>query len=721
MAATEMPSFGLNAASEDLLVWEPGELRVEIEIPEDRPATIRRISFGPTVVAGGAGSPLAEPLVLGHGRDLNQTRGLARTRVGARLRPRREACSVSQDRTSVAVVQVDGATGLEVRTELTADASARVVRAVTTAVNGGTAPLVLEALPSLMLDALGQADPASVRIWRGASSWCAENRWVGESLAGNRGVIRNDTAEMPLVQSAAVTAVGRSTWSTDGDLPVGVLVDEAGGRALGWQIEHNGPWRWEVGGSSSAPFAVSVGLSGPTWEDHQWAIELPPGGSFTTVPVAVGVGSDLPDVVSQLAAYRRARRRPRPGESRPYLVFNDYMNTLNGNPSEAALVPLIDAAAAAGAEVFCIDAGWYDEDGGDWWPSVGEWRPSLNRFPTMGLDGVLDRIRERGMLPGIWVEPEVVGALSPVATQLPESAFLHRAGRRVVERERYFLDLADRAARGFLDEVFDRLIADHDIRFFKLDYNVTPGTGGDGRASGDGLLRHCRGYLEWFEALRARHPDVSFENCGSGAMRQDFAQLERFDLQSTSDQQDFRLYPPIAAGAPIMVDREQAGNWAYPQAEMSMEEIAFTMVTGLSGRLYLSGFLDRLDDDQAALVREGCRLYRERAQAMEASTAFWPCGLPGWSDDAVSLGWLTSDEVEVVVWWRGVTPTELELRLPVAVDARAPRIYPETLADWSIGQGSDASVLHVAMPAGPTARRFIFARSPQSTGQDAQA
>ena len=69
--------------------------------------------------------------------------------------------------------------------------------------------------------------------------------------------------------------------------------------------------------------------------------------------------------------------------------------------------------------------------------------------------------------------------------------------------------------------------------------------------------------------------------------------LARFDLQSTSDQQDFLLYPPIAAGAPVQILPEQAGNWAYPQPSMSHEEIAFTMVTGLSGRLYLSGFLDR--------------------------------------------------------------------------------------------------------------------------------
>ena len=70
----------------------------------------------------------------------------------------------------------------------------------------------------------------------------------------------------------------------------------------------------------------------------------------------------------------------------------------------------------------------------------------------------------------------------------------------------------------------------------------------------------------------------------------DQAVLSRYDLQLTSDQRDYRLYPTIAAAAPMAMAPEQAGNWSYPQPGMTLEQIAFTMVTGLSGRLYLSLF-----------------------------------------------------------------------------------------------------------------------------------
>ena len=91
-------------------------------------------------------------------------------------------------------------------------------------------------------------------------------------------------------------------------------------------------------------------------------------------------------------------------------------------------------------------------------------------------------------------------------------------------------------------------------------------------------------------------------------MRAGFARLERFDFQSTSDQQDVLKYLPIAVGAPIQMLPEQAGNWAYAQPSMTDEEIAFAMVTVLTGRLYMSGFVDGVSAAQLELVADGPEL-----------------------------------------------------------------------------------------------------------------
>lgn len=127
---------------------------------------------------------------------------------------------------------------------------------------------------------------------------------------------------------------------------------------------------------------------------------------------------------------------------------------------------MIDAAAKVGADYFCIDAGWYD-DGADWWDSVGEWRLSDVRFPDGGLDRVLQAIRAAGMVPGLWLEPEVIGVRSPWPRSLPQEAFLQRRGTRVVEHGRYLLDLRNEFARKHLDDVVDRLVDEHGVGYFK--------------------------------------------------------------------------------------------------------------------------------------------------------------------------------------------------------------------------------------------------------------
>jgi alpha-galactosidase len=398
------------------------------------------------------------------------------------------------------------------------------------------------------------------------------------------------------------------------------------------------------------------------------------------------------------------------------VVFNDYMNTLMGNPTTEKLLPLIDAAAEAGADCFCVDAGWYDEDG-HWWDSVGEWQPSSWRFPG-GLGEVTGRIRERGMVPGIWLEPEVVGVRSPLAGRLPEEAFFRRDGARVVEHGRYHLDLRHPAAREHVTAVVDRLVAEFGIGFFKFDYNIMPGPGTDtgGTAPGHGLLEHNRAHLAWLDDLLARHPDLLIENCASGAMRMDYAMLSRLHLQSTSDQQNPLLYPPIAAAAPASILPEQAGNWAYTQPEMPVEEAAFTLATGVLGRLYLSGYLNRMTPDQLALVREAVTVHKALRDDIARALPIWPLGLTGPAGPWVATGLRSPEpagDTLLTLWRRPGAPAGLTL--PVrhlrGAAATAEILFPgpgSGAAAWSVAWDAAGGVLRVTTPDDATATARVI-------------
>ena len=73
----------------------------------------------------------------------------------------------------------------------------------------------------------------------------------------------------------------------------------------------------------------------------------------------------------------------------------------------------------------------------------------------------------------------MIGVRSPMADKLPAEAFLQRGGVRVVEHDRYHLDLRHPGAVAHLDEVVDRLVEQLGVGYLKLDYNIDPGAGTD--------------------------------------------------------------------------------------------------------------------------------------------------------------------------------------------------------------------------------------------------
>jgi alpha-galactosidase len=133
-------------------------------------------------------------------------------------------------------------------------------------------------------------------------------------------------------------------------------------------------------------------------------------------------------------------------------------------------------------------------------------------------------------------------------------------------------------------------------------------------------------------------------------MRMDSAMLQRLHLQSTSDQQDPVAYATIAAAAPASVLPEQAGNWAYPESGMSDELLVLSLVNGILGRLYLSGYLNRMAESQLARIREAVAAQRDVLASIERSHPVWPLGLPAWEDRWVALGLATPETLDLAVW-----------------------------------------------------------------------
>jgi alpha-galactosidase len=655
--------------------------------------------------------PLAEVQIAGEGQTWSGTRSIS-TAVGTRLRYVGHAESSDGQWRHLRIDSADPVSGLRVEVHVRSVPGVSAVQAWTHVINAGDAPVVLHAVSSLASSAFlreaGSVDDVDLHWAR--SEWLAESRWtcspvrdfylpdIDTGLHGNR-------------SRGGFVVTNSGSWSTSDVLPTAVIVHRPTARSWAWQVEHNGAWRWEIGEYGDGLY---VAAGGPNDVDHQWQQVLDPGEGFESVPVGLVLSGDgIDGAAAALTRYRRLIVRDHPDRQALPVVFNDYMNTLMGDPTTEKLVPLIDAAGKVGAEYFCIDAGWHDDArGGHWAYEIGAWEPSTTRFDGGGLTAIIDRIRDAGMVPGLWLEPEVMGVASPAARELPDEAFFQRGGRRHIEDGRYHLDLRHPAAVAHLDGVIDRLVDEFGIGYFKFDYNVDAGVGTEVKAAspGAGLLGHNRAHLAWLDRLIDRHPGLVIENCGSGAMRMDYGILARTQLQSTSDQQNPLLYPPVAVAAPMSVVPEQSASWAYPQPDMSAEEIAFCMVTGMMGRLYQSGHLDRMDADQLRLVADGIAVHKRIRGELAQAVPAWPLGLPEWSDRWLALALQPADSSRstyLAVWRRPGASRDVQLPLSHLADAsvRYEVVYPTELPPWTMNWSSGA--LHIGSDADVAAARVI--------------
>ena len=449
--------------------------------------------------------------------------------------------------------------------------------------------------------------------------------------------------------SQVLEITNTGNWSTKKYLPLGYIENKEAHSSLFWQIEHNGSWHYEIG-DQNTHFYVCV--SGPTEVQSHWFKHLAKGESFTTVPVAVGVAGDcFEEALGELTKYRRLIRRPNEDNENLPVIFNDYMNCLFGDPTTERELPLIDAAAECGCEYYVIDAGWYSS--GEWWDSVGEWQESLERFPN-GIKEVTEYIKKKGMVPGVWLELEVMGINCEKAKSVPDDWFFVRHGKKVYDRSRYQLDFRNPSVIEHVNEVIDRVVNEYGVGYIKMDYNIEPGIGTEINSDsfGQGLLEHEKAYLNWLDGVFKKYPDLVVENCSSGGLRIDYALLSRYSIQSTSDQEDYRNYATIAANSAAGVTPEQAAIWSYPMLQGNIEEVIYNMINAMLLRIHQSGHLAELPKERVQLVKEGIECYKSIRKDIKRSIPFLPLDIADNEDLWVCGGIQVDNKAYLAVWKR---------------------------------------------------------------------
>jgi alpha-galactosidase len=223
----------------------------------------------------------------------------------------------------------------------------------------------------------------------------------------------------------------------------------------------------------------------------------------------------------------------------PLVTYNTWFSS-GADIDEESVEASMYAAAAAGTELFELDAGWYegagDRDAFDFASGLGTWLVDKKKFPH-GLRELADRAHGLGMKFGLWVEPERVD-LRRVGepgmareTWLMQENGLYEPGVPNEEARIGMLDFGNPEAREWVFEKLSQLIAESGVDHIKWDNNAWVNNTRPlaGAGPNDGNFRHVTGLYQVLAALKERFPWLLIENCSGGGNRLDLGLMRYTD------------------------------------------------------------------------------------------------------------------------------------------------------------------------------------------------
>jgi alpha-galactosidase len=294
--------------------------------------------------------------------------------------------------------------------------------------------------------------------------------------------------------------------------------------------------------------------------------------------------------------------------------------------SQEAVLQHVDVATDIGAEVFFIDASWYSppDETSRWFARVGDWEANADRYP-IGIDGIRDYAHSKGLLFGLWMEPERFGVDSTVFAE--HSDWCTRGYDGKIKGEVAggggMVDLAKPDAAAWVEDQMASLIERYKLEFFRLDFNATTASPFSWNER-DGYLensdwRYYEAFYAIMERLRSRFPDVIFEACASGGGRTDLGTARLFCHTWVTDWQLAPRSFAITNGMtmclpPENVDRLLTGQDGFTTGSLDFQARLLLFVRPTIGSATQLGFAG--NTVQTARIKHMMELYKSFVRPM---------------------------------------------------------------------------------------------------------
>ena len=328
------------------------------------------------------------------------------------------------------------------------------------------------------------------------------------------------------------------------------------GTCYGMVFVYSGNFRGEVEKDQFNQTRAVLGLS-----REMFHYPLLPGEAFTAPEVILTCsGQGLQELSHQY--HRCIRKHLCRGK------YRDQVRPVLVNSWEAAyfhfdchtILKLAEEAAALGMEMVVLDDGWFgrrDDDNS----GLGDWKVNEEKLGCT-LGELAQKINEKGLKFGLWIEPEMVSEDSDLYRAHPDWAMSIPGRKPVRARNQLVLDFSREDVRAEVFGQICRVLDSANIEYIKWDMNrymTEPySLGLDPARQGETMHRYMLGVYDLYTRLTTEFPEILFESCASGGGRFDPGMLYYAPQAWTSDDTD----------AVERVKIQYGSSYCYPVSSM---------------------------------------------------------------------------------------------------------------------------------------------------------
>ena len=385
--------------------------------------------------------------------------------------------------------------------------------------------------------------------------------------------------------------------------PYAALENIQVGCTWGIKPKHSSSWQIEFS-RYGTPLSLSCGIN--DYKSGVWCKKVKPDESYKAPIAYVAVAMGGIDEVSNDLLEMNNRDIDAYSEEGMPIIFNDWV-THWGDSSEKKLLSLAEKMQQTKVKYFVTDDGWQEGR------NAGDWKVDTVKFPN-GFKAYADKIREMGMIPGVWMEFESVREGSNQYAEENDNLNLKKDGIIIKNtafdgRSTKFLDMRKPETIEHLDKILIKFLKDNGIGYLKMDYNASIVGCDDEDSLGQGLIDHMQGLYDFLKRLKKEIPDIIIENCAAGGSRLDPKMMSVTAMSSFSDAHESMEVPVIAANMQYLISPRQSQIWCVLKNEQSKSHMRYVIASGFLGRLCWSGYIDKLSDEQFAKIPEAEGFY----------------------------------------------------------------------------------------------------------------